>query len=215
MKNGEEITWDELRDYLTDINEACRLNLVITLAACNGAHLIYTARKLDRAPFWALIAPANEITAGEIEVDFKSFYETFFKTLSGDKAVAALNQGIIGNDRKYHFFSIEGLFLKAYAKYITTHCIGKGRQKRIERLLTESRKNLDVRKLDISDIRKKIKDELKNKGKSWFYKAKKRFFFEDMYPENEKRFLITYEQVVDIANKVCLIRCTGRVEVRR
>ena len=203
MKNGEEITWSELRNYLIDINKACRLNLVITLAACNGAHLIYVAEKLDRAPFWALIAPNCEISAGESEADFKRFYETFFRTLSGDEAMAALNRGIIVNERIYHFFSIEGLFLKAYGKYIAQYCIGKGRQKRIEELLTKSRENPDViRRFNIGDIRKKIKKELKNKGESWFHNTKRQFFFEDLYPENKKRFLITYEQVIHAANTI-------------
>jgi hypothetical protein len=199
LKNGEEITWAELRDYLIDINKACRLNLVITLAACNGTHLIYVVNKLDRAPFRALIAPVHEISAGEIEADFKAFYETFFRTLSGDEAMKALNRGIISNDLKYNFFSIKGLFLKAYAKYLANHCIGKGRQKRIEELLSKSRKNPDVRRHNIGDIRKRIKDELKKIEEPRFYEVKKRFFFEDLYPENEKQFLITYEQVKDAA----------------
>lgn len=199
LKSGEEIVWSELRDYLIGINEACRLNLIITLAACSGAYLIYVAERLDRAPFCALIAPDHEISAGEGEADFKAFYETFFKTLSGDEAIVALNRGIIDDHRKYHFFSIEGLFLKAYAKHIANNNMGKGKERRIEELLTESRKNLGFRRRNIGDIRKMIKERLKQEEESHFYKVKKHFFFEDIYPENGKEFSITYEQVIDAA----------------
>ena len=199
LKNGEEIVWSELRDYLIDINKACRLNLIITLAACSGAYLIYVAERLDRAPFRALIAPDHEILAGEAEADFKAFYETFFRTLSGDEAMMALNRGIVDSDRKYHFLSVEGLFLRAYTKHIANHNMGKGKQERIEELLTESRKNPGVRRQNIGDIRRTIKERLKQKEESHFYKVKKQFFFEDLYPENGKQFSITYGQVIDAA----------------
>jgi hypothetical protein len=40
VANGQFVTWGELRQTLIEINQACRLNLVVVLAACNGAHLI-------------------------------------------------------------------------------------------------------------------------------------------------------------------------------
>jgi hypothetical protein len=67
VANGQLVTWSELREILIEINHSCMLNLVVVLAACNGAHLIKVASKLDRAPFWAIIGPAEEITAGDAE----------------------------------------------------------------------------------------------------------------------------------------------------
>ena len=40
----------------------------------NGAHLIKVATKMDRAPFWAVIGPEVEITAGEAERDSNEDY---------------------------------------------------------------------------------------------------------------------------------------------
>ena len=78
VASGELVTWDELREILIEINQACKLNLVVILAACNGVHLIKVATKMDRAPFWAVIGPEKEITAGEAKHDFSVFYSVFF-----------------------------------------------------------------------------------------------------------------------------------------
>jgi hypothetical protein len=91
VANKELITWDDLRKPLIEINRICRLNLLIVLAACNGAHLMKVATKMDRAPFWAIIGPEVEVTAGNVEKNFGAFYKTFFDKLDGDAAIDALN----------------------------------------------------------------------------------------------------------------------------
>jgi hypothetical protein len=123
--NGDILDWDTIRLPLISINEHCGLNLIVVVAACNGAYLIETANRLDRAPFWAVIGPDQEVTAGAVQRDFTAFYETYFDTLNGDAAVAALNRNASGSARIYHFISVEGLFRRAYREYHRKHCLGK------------------------------------------------------------------------------------------
>ena len=193
--SDELVAWDDLRETLIEINYACRLNLVITLAACNGAHLIRVATKLDKAPFWAIIGTEVEVTAGNVEHDFGAFYSTFFKSLDGDAAVAALNKGNSGSDRQYHFWSAAGLFLRAYARYHKVYCVGKGRRERVENIVTQAMQNPNIRSRGVSWARKKVKEGLSN-GEMYFNKKKERFFFIDQFPENAQRFPLTYSDVL-------------------
>lgn len=192
---SELISWGDLRTPLIKINEACRLNLVVVLAACNGAHLIKVATRLDRAPFWAVIGPDEEVTAGSVQEDFGAFYEEFFDSLSGDSAMAALNKSNPQSKRRYHFLSAEKLFLKSYAKYYQQHCIGNGKQRRIEDLLTQALQFSVVRQLGISVIRKMIKQKLVEQ-ELFFENKKSNFFFIDEFPENAERFGVSYADIL-------------------
>ena len=196
VASGELVTWDELREILIEINQACKLNLVVILAACNGVHLIKVATKMDRAPFWAVIGPEKEITAGEAKHDFSVFYSVFFKDLDGDAAIEALNGGVKNGDRKYHFLSAEGLFARAYRRYYKSHCIGKGRRERIENLVTQAMKNPDVRRMGVKLVRDKIKQGLSEEDKH-FAKLKNRFFFIDLFQENAARFKIKRDDIIE------------------
>ena len=198
VASGELVEWDELRESLIEINHACRLNLVIVMAACNGAHLIKVSTKLDRAPFWAVIGPDQEVLAGEVERDFGAFYKKFFETLDGDLSIKELNRGANRKNRTYHFLSAVGLFVKAYTKYYKSHCIGKRRRERIEYLTTQAMKNPDVQRRGVTWTRKKIKEGLA-KEDAHFDKLKNRYFFIDSYPENARRFFLSRDEIIEEA----------------
>ncbi len=196
VANHELVTWEDLRKILIEINQACRLNLMIVLAACNGAHLIKVATKMDRAPFWAIIGPEVEVTAGELEKNFGEFYKVFFDKLDGDAAIEALNQGVTRQDRKYHFLSSIGLFIKAYTKYYMDYCRGKGKRDRVENLVTQAMQDSQVRHRGVNWARKKVKQGLGAKD-AHFNKMKNRFFFIDLFPENASRFPLNHDDVLE------------------
>jgi hypothetical protein len=198
VASGELVEWDELREILIEINHACRLNLVVVLAACNGAHLIKVSIKMDRAPFLAIIGPETEITAGDAQKDFAAFYNSFFQNLDGDTAINALNGGAERHHRKYHFISAAGLFIRAYRTYYKSHCIGKGRRERVEGLVTEAMKNPDVKRKGIKWAREKMKAGLAAEDEH-FDKLKKRYFFVDCFPENVTRFPLNRDEIIENA----------------
>jgi hypothetical protein len=195
MSNLELVSWKDLRDSLIRINIACRLNLVLVVGACNGIHLIKVSTKLDRAPFWAVIGPERKINEGEIERDFGAFYRKFFESLNGDAAMDALNSGVAGPDRTYHFRTSVGLFMRAYIAYHTKYRMGKGKRSRIEKLVTEAMKERSTAQKGVNWVRRNIKHTLA-KEEQHFHKFKNRFFLIDKYPENAQRFSITYVDVL-------------------
>ena len=197
--NNELISWDDLRLILLEINQACKMHLVVVLAACNGIYLINVATKLDRAPFWAIIGPEVEVKAGEIQRDFGAYYTKFFESLDADAAVYELNRGVTDSSRQYHFISAAGLFVRAYVSYHNTYCIGKGKRERVESLVTQAMEQPDVRQRGIKWARQYIKNGLKNE-EDHFNNLKRKFFFIDQFEENEDRFTIQYDQVLSKCN---------------
>jgi hypothetical protein len=192
--NDDHITWEELRLFLIEINQACRCNLMIVIAACNGINLIKCCTTIDRAPFYAAIGPETKINAGKIERDFQAFYSKFFEDLNGDDAVRVLNDGREGSERTYHFFSSVGIFAKAYRKYYNDHCVGKGLAARREQLLTTLLASPEVKKRGFKWIRKMIKEALSEDGH--FIKLRDRFFFVAKFPENKERFDLSLSDVL-------------------
>lgn len=191
--NNEFIEWEELRAILININKASRLNLIVVMAACNGAHLIKVATKLDIAPFWAVIGPDQEVTFDSVEVNFKAFYTEYFDGLSGGKAVYALNQGSTVTNRKYHFFSSLGLFVKAFRAYYNGSCVGKGRKKREEELLTEALQNPAINAKGVPWARKTLKEQIRN-VECQYNRYLNKFFMMDLFSENKERFNLPYKE---------------------
>lgn len=198
LASGEIVEWPALEKYLTPINEASKVNLVVFLAACEGTWLIHTIQKIDRASFWGIIAPNVPVTAGSIESDCTKFYQNLLKNLNADDAIASLNEN--HENRIYHFFSVEGLFLKAFSQYYRQFCMGQGRKKRIEELVTEVLKDSQVTR-SVDWVRKQVKDRLKNTEESDFVAKRKKFFFIDRFPENEKRFSTDFKAIQKFAKK--------------
>jgi len=166
------------------------------VAACNGIHLIETAKQLDLAPFWAVIGPNREVKAHEVDRDFFAFYDTYFRTLSGDLAVSALNQHSNSADRIYQFTSVEGLFKRAYYAYHENHCMGAGRRERIERLVDVAIADPVINTLGITGVRRMIKSALSD-SENYFNTIKTRFFMLDKHPHNADRFRTSFREIVE------------------
>lgn len=193
--SGELVEWEEIREILIDINLCTKLNLMIVIAACNGAHLIKVSTKLDAAPFWAIVGPEEPVTDQHIQRNFGRFYESFFSDLDGDKAIDILNEGVDKQDRIYHFIGVTGLFAKAYRTYYKSHCIGEGKSERVEHLVSEAMKNPEVQKRGETWAREQVEKGLACEHQH-FDKLRKRFFFIDQFPENDSRFYLSRKQVV-------------------
>lgn len=192
---GDLVKWDEIREILIEINRSTKLNLMIVIAACNGAHLIKVSNKLDAAPFWAMIGPNVEVTAGQLQNNFGQFYESFFFDLNGDKAITILNEGATHQDRTYHFYSAAGIFSKAFREYYKNHCVGKGKKVRVEHLVSELMKNPDTMLRGVAWARKQVKKTLASEDQ-YFDMVRKRYFFINQFPENDKRFSISMNDIV-------------------
>ena len=197
MASGELLEWEDLRKSLISINQECRLNLVITLAACKGIYLIHTASKLDRAPFWGVIGPHEDMFDVDLERAYGAFYEEFVTTLSGDDAVKALNSSISSSSGDaFHFRSAEALFKRAYREYLEKNCTGDGLEYRISALEAKIQKESTMPDGGSSWMRQYLRDKLAPEAHRQHFEDKmKYFFFQDLFPTNAKRFQVDFDDV--------------------
>jgi hypothetical protein len=195
LSSDEEIEWNALKAMLTKINVSCRNNLLITLSACRGVYLITIVKPTEPTPFWGLIGPVGDTSQGDVDLKFKSFYEGLFQTFSGD---IALEHIIVPNAIKptYAFVHCINLYRDAYTNYHQRFCRGKSLKSRTESLVTKIRSTPIGKSMPIKEFRKKIKFELRDERKA-FQKYRKIFFMIDLYPENDKRFPLRFEDVVN------------------
>lgn len=92
------LTWEELRPYLSALNCATRLNLVVTMAACKGAHLDTLFALGERAPALVMIGPMWDIDDGPLERAMVAFYSSAFTKGDGTRAWRSMN-GMVDSDK--------------------------------------------------------------------------------------------------------------------
>jgi len=199
MANKEFIDWEDLREELIAINTACRLNLLVTVAACSGAYLIFTARRMDAVPFFAVIGVEKEISNLDLEAGFNAFYGKFFESLDGDKAIEALNDEALKKGHRFRMYTARFLFIKGFKDYYRKYCQGKGKRKTIEDLTTSAMKDPSVASKGVKVVRDYYKDALSRPDED-IAVLKEKFFFIDLVPENNDRFPISFNEDI-LGNK--------------
>jgi hypothetical protein len=128
----EFVPWQQLVNRLRPINVATCNNLCVVSAACFGLRAIRTVNIGSPAPFFALIAPENTVTFGFVEQRTLPFYEAVFRGLD---VVSAHEQHLAPD---FKLFLCEKMLLVGLTKYVCNYCMGKGRKKRLEELLTQA-----------------------------------------------------------------------------
>lgn len=198
------ITWLELKGILREINKACGFNLLIVVAACKGLHLIKTSTQLDGiSPFYGVIGANANLEAKNVQNDFYDFYIEFFKTFNLNSAIKKLKS----RNPSYNYSSAEDLFKKAYLDYHQKMFSGKQKNKHVENLvsLVLEDKNLKVQlelKYEnaaeniVKFVRNHIKSVFKNDAENFFYSIKNRYLSINEFPENERRFPFSYQDVI-------------------
>jgi hypothetical protein len=193
LASGDFVSWRELKPLLIELNIATRNNLLVFLAACNGAHLIEVVDLTDRSPCWGLAGPEQTTSSADLLKSFGEFYKVLLSSGSGDKAITAMNSVNDFNKTKYIFMNAEAFFKKVYKSYMKNECNNSALQVRARRM----------RKLSLSfGATKKpsvgmMKRLLKRSQEDYFNKYKNQYFMIDLFPENSRRFTVDYKSVVD------------------
>lgn len=196
VASGEFIPWEELRQSLTEINIACKNNLTVVMAACEGIYLFQIVQPIHRAPFCGLIGPKRKVTASEILRDYSSFYSELLESFDGNKALEALNTNF-PDEKIYLYAGCNYLFSVVYKNYHYKQCTGSALQQRIERLVSEAKRDPRGKTLPIRQIRQRIKKHLKGKKEEYFKMYMSNFFMIDLFPEIRDRFNLRFSDITD------------------
>jgi len=188
LADGSLVSWEHLKKGLIPLNTSMRLNLMVVLASCFGGALTKALIPSDRAPVWGLIGPAQEVSAGEVERDFGTFYRTLFSSGSPKDALDTLNK--VSQKDLYYRTTAEGFFYRVWQNYKEKLCT-PGKLKMRARRMRKRAKELKILPLPTAA---EFKKKLVLEEPDAFNKFRDCFFMCDLYPENQERFSVTYEK---------------------
>lgn len=191
VSSGELLTWLEFKDELTAINEISRLNLLVILAACEGAHLLSIIQPTDRAPVRALIGPTRTVTGDEIERASLAFYRTLFRVKDGVAAWRAMNDVVAPPPLTFSVFPADYVLRYVMYHYLKMQCTDEALASR------QRTKELELERAGMPQEtivrgRERFR-QYQRDHRSRFAEIRNHFLFCDLYPENDTRFPVTFE----------------------
>ena len=118
LTSGETVTWRELRNPFSLLNQLSGLNFLLVMASCFGGHAIDLMDITAPAPVWGVIGPDKEVNAIELRDGFIAMYSTLFRV--GDLGTAIIEMRTAG--LRMPIMTIEELFIRGYRIYLTSDC---------------------------------------------------------------------------------------------
>lgn len=191
LGSGEVFAWRQLAPYLTAINEATRLRLVVFMSACYGADVATLIQPLKRAPARVLLGPMRPITVGEIDKATVVFYRTLFRERNGIAAWEAMNAALQPGRDTFYAFTAEQMFLDILVSYFNELTTEPQIAARVEGMLAPLAL-AGVSPAELAGRRIAMRARMRDR-KGIFDESYRTFFFVDKYPEIADRFRMTYE----------------------
>lgn len=177
------IGWMHVFDEFREINILSKNNLFFSSGACESAYAFRAATITKPVPVFGMLAPEKEVLAGCVVDGFIAFYKSLIRSESLNEAFKAFSDA--ASAKEFALIFSQHLFEKAAYKYLIQHCMGKGRQARLENTVSQA---VIETGLPVKIARKRLKKELSKPQASALIKFHEKFMLCDMYPENKERF---------------------------
>jgi hypothetical protein len=185
------VTWRSLMPFLSAINEACRMNLMIVAMTCYGWSLMYSLMPSDRAPLFMLVAPPGPMTGQALFNATRDFYRALFGALDVNTGLEAMNPGVDFKDWSIRPATAEILFCRVFRMYVDE--LGdKALAERENEIVARIARNrtLDVR--DTAIVRESVRNDLRDYPAE-YNRMREQFLMLDLFPENRPRFGLTFD----------------------
>lgn len=195
------LTWPDLSSALTDLNRACRFNLLAIFSACYGGYFLSQMDSMSPAPCWALIAPTHQVDPGEVMQVIRMLYLTFLQKEDIGKAIRKISK-IRMNEGRWFGQPAEIWFESLMIGYIKKHCSHRMVRKRSKKIYRELRKKGQHR--SIGNIKRWFKQRHRNALLKEYFDL---YFMIDAIPENRHRFSNAYKR---LEHKISELRGQGR-----
>jgi hypothetical protein len=126
--SGEYVSWENLTSLVSPLNRACRNNVGVVLASCNGYAITDWVRIKAPSPYHFLLAPHSEVSAGELRVVLTAFYKEIIQLCNLNLAMAQLPQ-------HYQRFLCTEWFYASFARFMKKNLYGKAKSTLTEDVL--------------------------------------------------------------------------------
>lgn len=190
LADGSFLPWADIKPKLEAINLISRFNLLLILGCCYGGYFGWTSRLTERAAFCMYLGPNSRLTARMLSDGLRAFY----KTLLLERDMTAAVNGMLAAvpDMPYFLSTAEGLFHLGFAAYIRDMATGQALTDRAVALVDLMRK-ANTNPLPSAEA---VATAIKERERPGFESLRRHYFAIDLFPENDARFRLTYEDAV-------------------
>jgi len=198
LKSMEHVEWMEIAPLLAKINEAARMNLLVVAALCRGWNMISILRPIDRSPAFAVLGTEEEPKAGDLYRAMKAFYQSLLEEpLDLRRGLDAANGGVPLSEGTYGLLTAELMLCRVFRTYVAGDP-DETESQRVSRLVVDlaRQQGADLRQTMYwrYEITKDIRDYSR-----WFEHYRKKFLMLDLFPDNERRFPMRYNDCRPVA----------------
>jgi len=193
-ENG--LTWSELMEALTPLNQATRVRLPVVLAACNGIWGIKMAQPMQRSPFMALLGPNRKVSEGEIVRGMREFYRGILEFKDGTRALQMLNNTVDPDKNTFGIFNVEQLFESVWNNYLEDASVEQVVAERVEQAVERAKAKRPRSAAELAHFRPYVKNYMLDHP-ARFEESRRLFFMIDLYPENDARFQLKLSPAVE------------------
>ncbi len=188
--SGEFIPWNTFANLCKEINLACDNNLIVVMSVCHGFKTVLNVKITDTTPFYCLIGPEKRVVNKYLECKLPEFYRTL---LSKNSLLDAYNE----IKDHYSYYLCEKIFVNSFVRYLIKKTRGKGRQERVENLLTQTMEKSGNSPQNLKKLRKYFKSKtLPENSKDSFEEFRNTFLLADR-PDNSDRFQYDYDNILN------------------
>jgi hypothetical protein len=192
LSDGDLVSWNDIAQLLTVINQVSRMNLLVVAAMCHGWYMSDILRPTDRAPAFGIIGTRDLVSAGDLLSSMREFYQVLLRPGHDLRAALnAANRSESVEEWQYEMLGAELMLCRVFSHYVRSLSTEETQAQRVNRLVADLARaqSLDVNQT--MQLRAAITQDLED-HESWFALYRSRFLMLDLFPENAPRFPLTY-----------------------
>lgn len=193
LADGDFVTWTDIAPLLTAVNQVSRMNLLVVAAMCQGWHMSSVLRPTDRAPAFGIIGTMETVAAGDLLLAMQAMYQALLGPGHDlHAALAEANARSAFRDWRYRMEGAELLLCRIFAHYLNSLGTEETQPQRVSRLVADLARSQQLDVLQTMQLRDQIARQLDDHAR-WFAHYRTHFLMLDLFPDNARRFPLTYD----------------------
>jgi len=192
LADGDYVAWSDLTPILTEINVACKNNLVVVAMLCFGWNLTVSLMPSDRAPVFMLIGPPKPMDSGPLLDSTRRFYQALLSELDVNRALTAMNDGLPFDEWPLKPATAEILYCRVFRQYLADFASESSLQDRENQLVAQLASSRGLSLLEAAALRLEVRRDLKD-HRGAYERHRQRFLMLDLFPDDQGRFGLTYD----------------------
>lgn len=198
LADGASLPWSDISGPLREINRRSNMNLLVFAGLCHGWSMMDVLRPTDRAPMFGMIGPMQNVEAGELLAATNVLYEELLSHGNHDlrSALDSANGTANIEDWKFRWLSAELMFCRAFDQYMRQTSGESSTRERANRLVAEIARVRGLTVEEAEQLRPSVEADLEN-HEHWFQHCRRYFLWLDIFPGNEGRFTLEFEDCID------------------